>query len=312
MDFLNPDCILHVYSNKIIGDFEGEPVINSRTCPSYLKPNTDMVDSSWTLTPQSAEREMITVTGSSSSHKSSGPMVREGTRGDDYFLANDKDEEVYGFEGDDTYIKPNGSCFISYVEGKKYIDMGSGDDVVRFNLSSQRQVNVLLGDGNDNFEMSSGISKTKAKVNGGSGQDFISISGSGWKPIAKGGKGDDTILIGNGNIVDQATIFGGKGTDMFEITHGASFGESKITFKDFSIKDSDMLYMYISGNDNFEYKQKGDDLHIFVTPGKNASANDSYRLEYILEGVSKKKLMKSGLVIEGGLDWDWPFECFLG
>lgn len=296
MDFSSNHCIFDVVNGDALG-FREDALIGNTFNLNSSKAN--LIDAG-------------NFEGRAISYRSSGPVVRKGTKGDDIFKAKDKSEEVYGYEGDDLYIKPNGSCYISYVGGDKFIDMGSGNDEVRFNLSSQKSVKVNLGKGNDKLEMAGGNGDAKANINGGNGKDWITIEGSDWSPVVKGGAGNDKILVGWGNVVEHAIVAGGKGRDIFDFNHGSSGSKSTVVIKDFSIKDGDTLYMnpYNDGKkDEFTYKQKGDDLHIKITPASNAPSFHSYENTYILKGVGRKEFLNSGLGHEEGSRVEYLFEC---
>ncbi len=127
---------------------------------------------------------------------------------------------ISAYEGNDT---------VEFVGNVNNVDMGSGDDTVKFDAA----VNgfVLLDSGNDSAQfatnanqINAGAGDDKIKIEGtanniidlGDGDDYVSIAGNGNEVI--GGAGNDTIIIGG---VANNTITTGTGNDSVSIAGNA-------------------------------------------------------------------------------------------
>ncbi|MBB3993245.1 Ca2+-binding RTX toxin-like protein [Sulfitobacter undariae] len=180
-----------------------------------------------------------------------GPTLN-GTAGDDVLAATDKTTNMYGFAGDDTmeiFGAPNivadgglGDDQITYEPtdaadtgsvtggaGDDTIDTfgiggsvsgGLGDDVINV----QGTLNgVEGGEGNDTINSDSADYGGGTPLDGGAGDDLITLTNSPGIQIGSavdGGAGDDTIasetILNSGTTYD--TLTGGAGDDSFELS----------------------------------------------------------------------------------------------
>lgn len=125
----------------------------------------------------------LSTVGLDASHEH-GPVIIEGTDGDDVIIGSRGDDTIYGNGGDDLICGGAGADDISGGDGHDSIFAERGDDTLR-------------GDGGDDF------------VSGGHGND--NISGGFGENLLYGDKGDD-ILDGTQGVGGK--LNGGKGRNL--------------------------------------------------------------------------------------------------
>ena len=243
--------------------------------------------------------------GGSDNIDESDDLVRHGTNGDDIFIASDKDETVFGYAGDDFYIKPLRddcacTCF-EPVKGNKKLDMAGGNDTALLNLSYANahgyNVKTKLGSGDDHLEIWGG-SNGQLSTNGGSGNDYIRAITSLALNNIKGGKGNDHIKISSTSSTNSTTLSGGKGADTFMVHYYSRSNGFTLLIDDFSIEHGDQLYVRAEEDIflKFKYKQKGEDLHV-IAKGKT-SGHKGMKWKCILKNVDKNAFLNSGSMFE--------------
>ncbi len=148
------------------------------------------------------------------SEKDSGlPVVGsiDGGSGDDRIdiTAGGDVWSIDGGEGNDAITIANTSRSYSNFHGISNLDAGAGDDTVRL-TSTTTIVAVEGGTGNDELDIKS--ENMVWDVNGGDGDDAISVDTKQARGIS-GGAGDDTLVIN----ADSAEAAGGDGNDILQI-----------------------------------------------------------------------------------------------
>lgn len=149
------------------------------------------------------------------------------TLGDDdnFYFGTNKDDIIYGEEGNDTINGLNGDDEIYGGQGNDKLIGGNGDDyldggVMNDLLSGGQGDDILIGgQGDDKLRAGNGDDE----LNGGRGDDILFgnsgndvISDGEGNDIIFGGSGDDTINIGLGN--DK--ILAGNGDDTIHVSSG--------------------------------------------------------------------------------------------
>ena len=176
------------------------------------------------------------------------------TEGDDYYSNTTSNTVLSALAGNDTIIN----------SGQKVtLNAGTGNDKIYNNNGDSSSIDA--GDGNDSIYAYDNDSVTikagagsdtvngsyySSKIYGESGNDLMSISGSGISNLIDGGEGDDTILANGG------TIYGGAGADSISLSSGnysgriINGGTGDDTIYGNSLSGYGAIYQYKYGDDN--------------------------------------------------------------
>ena len=150
--------------------------------------------------------------------------VLSGTDYNDYILAGNGDDTVYGDKGNDVLDGGGGADHLYGGDGQDalyggdiadYLDGGKGDDIIYAGTSSGVMDVVIGGDGNDKLYGEAGIDE----IHGDAGDDYVDaggdtdlVFGDAGNDIIFGGDGPDTILAGTGDDM----LSGGSGPDVLK------------------------------------------------------------------------------------------------
>jgi Ca2+-binding RTX toxin-like protein len=145
----------------------------------------------------------------------------EGGRGADTINAGNGNNEVYGFDGNDSITSGTGNDFIDGGKGNDTISSGAGNDEV---YGDDGNDIIDLGAGDDFAEGGAG----NDTINGGTGNDIIlggtgndTLDGGSGNDYIEGEDGNDVITGGTGND----TLLGGRGNDRIDGGDGDDYIE---------------------------------------------------------------------------------------
>jgi Ca2+-binding RTX toxin-like protein len=129
-----------------------------------------------------------------------GEIRINGTKGNDFLVGTNSDDQIFAFDGDDIVLGRAGNDQIFGGNGRDLIIASLGDDVVEGEAGNDQ---IFGGSGNDILNGGDGIDRILGDI----GNDDINGGGDG--DVLFGGVGDDRIFGGSGND----SIFGEDGND---------------------------------------------------------------------------------------------------
>ena len=151
----------------------------------------------------------------------SGRNIVSGGKGNDSILSGFGNDKLDGGDGNDTIVSGNGRDSIlggvgndSIVAGigADTIDGGKGDDVIVSNGANSK---LSGGDDNDLISLVSidnSVISSFDTLNGGAGNDTLTVTGFSGKHNLIGGAGNDTLT--HSDLNGSATLDGGAGSDI--------------------------------------------------------------------------------------------------
>lgn len=169
-----------------------------------------------------------------------GNDLINGLGGNDAISLGGGDDRGYGDAGDDT---------LDGAAGNDTLDGGAGND----SLSGAEGDDSVTGGSGDDYIYSVSDGPGLDTMDGGAGNDHIEIGLDGGNATIFGGRGDDVIEVSS---YHEAELTGGAGQDHFSISTDLAYGGygRDITITDFVPADGDTLALGVDHDPDATYE----------------------------------------------------------